>query len=71
MHVINTGLIDFLHMNTEDVQDDVDGEYVQPRRITSEIVNRSLNNRPMTYENLGMDTRDDYETLSGYETLWL
>ena len=71
MHVINTGLIDFLHMNTEDVQDDVDGEYVQPRRITNEIVNGSLNNRPMTYENLGMDTRDDYETLSGYETLWL
>ena len=65
MHVINTGLIDFLHMNTEDVQDDVDGEYVQPRRITNEIVNRNLNNRPMTYENLGMDTRDDYETFSG------
>ena len=65
MHVINTGLIDFLHMNTEDVQDDVYDEYLQPRRITDEIVNRNLNNRPMTYENLGMDTRDDYETLSG------
>ena len=63
--MINTGLIGFLHMNTEDVQDEVDGEYVQPRRITNEIVNRNLNNRPMTYENLGMDTRDDYETLSG------
>ena len=65
MHVINTILIDSLHMNTEDVQDDVDGEYVQPRRITNEMVNRNLNNRPMTYENLGMDSRDDYETLNG------